>query len=157
MRELLDGEVAKKVLPKEQIAEVLGYLRNHWDALRVSLSDGRVPIDNNDVPQCPTAHRTHGPGGRLHVRRHACLSPESMKKWRVGVLPMDGGGDKRGLSVRGYVTSPLLSKDGKVLAWIGRDPNHEQKARDFARLTPGQRTGQTPPTKHRFPRGVHRG
>lgn len=51
MRELLDGEVAKQVLPKEKITEALGYLRNHWDALRVSLSDGRVPIDNNDTEQ----------------------------------------------------------------------------------------------------------
>lgn len=51
LRELLDGDVAKRVLPKEKIAEALGYLRNHWDALRLHLSDGRVPIDNNEVEQ----------------------------------------------------------------------------------------------------------
>lgn len=51
LRELLDGDVAKRVLPKEKIAEALGYLRNHWDALRLHLSDGRLPIDNNEVEQ----------------------------------------------------------------------------------------------------------
>ena len=34
---MLDGEAAKRVLPKEKIAEALGYLRNHWDALRNDL------------------------------------------------------------------------------------------------------------------------
>jgi transposase len=51
MRELLDSDTAKQVLPKEKIANSLGYLRNHWDALSAYLSDGRVPIDNNDVEQ----------------------------------------------------------------------------------------------------------
>ena len=39
------------VLPKSVFAEALGYLRNHRAALRVYLSDGRVPLDNNDVEQ----------------------------------------------------------------------------------------------------------
>lgn len=51
LRKLLDGDAAKRALPKEKIAEALGYLRNHWDALRLYLSDGRVPIDNNEVEQ----------------------------------------------------------------------------------------------------------
>jgi transposase len=51
LREVLDGDAAKRVLPKEKIGEALGYLRNHWDALRLYLTDGRVPIDNNEVEQ----------------------------------------------------------------------------------------------------------
>lgn len=51
VRDLLDSDAAKHVLPKEKIAEALGYLRNHWDALSHYLSDGRVPIDNNDTEQ----------------------------------------------------------------------------------------------------------
>ena len=51
MRDLLDSDAAKQVLPKEKIAEALGYLRNHWDALSQYLCDGRVPIDNNEVEQ----------------------------------------------------------------------------------------------------------
>ena len=97
------------------------------------------------------------PVAASYVRRHPCLSPESMKKWRVGILPMDGGGDRRGLSLRGNVVYPLLSEDGQVLAWIGRDPKYEEKERDFARLSPAERDGQTPPIKHRFPKGFHRG
>lgn len=49
LRELLDGELAKRVLPRTKFGEALGYLRNHWDAFQVYLNDGRVPIDNNDV------------------------------------------------------------------------------------------------------------
>jgi transposase len=51
MREVLDGETAARLLPKEKMAEALGYLRNHWDALRLYLTDPRLPIDNNDVEQ----------------------------------------------------------------------------------------------------------
>ena len=59
--------------------------------------------------------------------------------------------------MRGNVIYPVLSEDGQVLAWIGRDPTYEQKERDFARLTPAERTGATAPIKHRFPKGFHRG
>lgn len=47
----LDSPAAAAVLPKSKLAEALGYLRNHWDPLRVYLHDGRLPIDNNDVEQ----------------------------------------------------------------------------------------------------------
>ncbi len=51
MRELLDSEAASQVLPKDKFAEALNYLRNQWDALQLYLSDGRLPIDNNEVEQ----------------------------------------------------------------------------------------------------------
>jgi transposase len=51
LRELLDGEAAKRVLPKDKFAEALGYLRNHWNELQVYLGDGRLPIDNNETEQ----------------------------------------------------------------------------------------------------------
>ena len=100
---------------------------------------------------------TMPPATASYVRRHPCLSPESMTKWRSGILPLHGGNDKRGFSLRGNVIYPVLSEDGQVLAWIGRDPTYEQKERDFARLTPAERTGATAPIKHRFPKGFHRG
>ncbi len=68
-----------------------------------------------------------------------------------------GGDDKRGFSLRGSVIYPVLSEDGQVLAWIGRDPTYEQKECDFARLTPAERTEATAPMKHWFPIGFHRG
>jgi transposase len=49
--EWLASEAAHAVLPKSKFAEALGYLRNHWEPLRVYLGDGRLPIDNNDVEQ----------------------------------------------------------------------------------------------------------
>ncbi len=45
------GDVAARVLPKSQFGQALGYLRNHWEPLQTYLSDGRVPIDNNEVEQ----------------------------------------------------------------------------------------------------------
>jgi transposase len=51
IRAYLDSEAWARVLPKSDFAEALGYLRNHWNALQVFLSDGRLPIDNNDVEQ----------------------------------------------------------------------------------------------------------
>ncbi len=100
---------------------------------------------------------TMPPATASYVRRHPCLSPESMKKWRSGILPLHGGNDKRGFSLRGNIIYPVLSEDGQVLAWIGRDPTYEQKERDFARLTPAERIEATAPIKHRFPKGFHRG
>lgn len=47
----LESDAAGRVLPKSKFGEALGYLRNHWDPLRLYLADGLMPIDNNDVEQ----------------------------------------------------------------------------------------------------------
>jgi len=39
------------VLPKSDMAEALRYIRNHWNALNLYATDGRIPIDNNRVEQ----------------------------------------------------------------------------------------------------------
>ena len=39
------------ILPKSDFAEALRYIRNHWEALSVYATDGRIPIDNNRVEQ----------------------------------------------------------------------------------------------------------
>jgi transposase len=51
MRRWLDGEAAKRALPRSRIGEALGYLRNQWSALRVYLGDPRIPIDNAQSEQ----------------------------------------------------------------------------------------------------------
>ena len=48
---LLASPAAASLLPKEKMSEALAYLRNHWDALRLYLTDPLLPIDNNDVEQ----------------------------------------------------------------------------------------------------------
>jgi hypothetical protein len=47
----LRSEAARRVLPKSKFGEALAYLGNHWDPLQLYLTDGRMPIDNNDVEQ----------------------------------------------------------------------------------------------------------
>jgi transposase len=41
--------VAKSVLPSSKLGIALNYVRNHWNALNVYATDGRLPIDNNWV------------------------------------------------------------------------------------------------------------
>ncbi|MBI1314488.1 hypothetical protein GC176_24615 [bacterium] len=100
---------------------------------------------------------TMNPAAAAYVRRHPCLTSESLLKWRSGYLPNDGGGDKRGWSLRGNILYPVLSEHGKVLAWVGRDVQFEQREREFQQLSPVERSGKEPPAKHRFPKGFHRG
>jgi transposase len=49
MELLLDRPAARGLLPKSKLGTALGYLRNNWQALKRFLSDGRLPIDNNDA------------------------------------------------------------------------------------------------------------
>jgi transposase len=51
LEEWLDSEAAAGALPKSLLAKAAGYLRNQWDPLQTYLTDGRVPLDNNDVEQ----------------------------------------------------------------------------------------------------------
>jgi transposase len=50
-RRWLDSDPVKRVLPKSEIGKAMGYLRNQWSALQVYLSDGRLPIDNDQSEQ----------------------------------------------------------------------------------------------------------
>lgn len=97
------------------------------------------------------------PSAASYVRRHPCLTPATMAKWRVGVLPQDGGSDKRGWSLRGQVIYPVLAEDGKLLAWVARDPQYEIKEELFDAMTPEGRAKAKRPAKHRFPVDFHRG
>ena len=49
LKDWLAGRVAQSVLPSSKLGGALQYLRNHWDALSVYATDGRLPIDNNQV------------------------------------------------------------------------------------------------------------
>lgn len=51
IKALMEGETAARVLPKEKIHDALTYLHNQSHALETFLSDGRIPIDNNEVEQ----------------------------------------------------------------------------------------------------------
>lgn len=49
MGQWLAGPLAKSVLPASKLGQALNYVRNHWEALQVYATDGRLPIDNNWV------------------------------------------------------------------------------------------------------------
>lgn len=49
IRQYLDGPQLQRLLPKSDLAEAIGYLKNHWDALLLYTTDGRLPIDNNET------------------------------------------------------------------------------------------------------------
>jgi len=46
-----NSAAAKEVLGSSNFGQALGYLSNHWSELQTYLTDGRVPIDNNDTEQ----------------------------------------------------------------------------------------------------------
>ena len=47
MERWLASDAAQRALPRSAIGEALGYMRNQWTALRRYLSDGNIPIDND--------------------------------------------------------------------------------------------------------------
>jgi transposase len=51
IKKWLDRPAMDRLLPKSDFAEAVRYIRNHWEALNVFASDGRLPIDNNYVEQ----------------------------------------------------------------------------------------------------------
>ena len=51
LRQRLDGEAARNVLPKSRLGDAVRYLKNQWAPLNVFLNDGRVPFDNNETEQ----------------------------------------------------------------------------------------------------------
>lgn len=97
------------------------------------------------------------PEASAYVRRHPALSPEAMEEWNVGVMPKDGGGDKRGWSLRNHIIYPFRSEEGEVLGFVGRDPKYEDKLRAYEATPPEERDANKRPMKHRFPKGFHRG
>jgi transposase len=47
----LESDEVRHALPQSRFGKAIGYLSNQWDALRRYLSDGRLPIDNNQTEQ----------------------------------------------------------------------------------------------------------
>jgi 5S rRNA maturation endonuclease (ribonuclease M5) len=82
------------------------------------------------------------------------LTPEICTRWGIGVMPLDGGGDKRGWSLRGKVVYRFLSEDDKVLCYVGRDPEYERKQREFEALKPECRDPKKVPAKYHFPKNA---
>ncbi len=98
-----------------------------------------------------TAHMTPKAAG--YFRRRPFLTPEQCRKWRMGYLPRDTGGDHAGGTMRGKIVYPMLSEDGQVLTWFGRDPEYEAKLQEW---TAGGKEGKEPEKFH-FVKDFQRG
>lgn len=158
VRKILAGDV-------ESVPATMSALSSPVAALETPLRN--IPLEESDNQKTRDLVTLHErlitdvsempPQASAYVRRHRCLlNGELLRKWSVGVLPT-GGEDKRGWSLRGHIVFPILSEEGKLLAWIGRDPSFEAKERDFLALAPDQRQREKPPHKHKVPSGFHRG
>ncbi len=93
------------------------------------------------------------PKAASYFRSRPFLSPEVSKRWRMGYLPRDTGGDHAGGTMRGKIVYPMLSEDGEVLTWFGRDPEFEMKHLQWAA---GGKLDREPEKFH-FVKGFHRG
>ncbi len=94
------------------------------------------------------------PAAASYFRRRPFLSSEVCKKWRMGYLPRDvGGDDKSGGTMRGRIVYGYSDEDGNVLTWFGRDPDFEEKHRHWEVSDRSERE----PEKFHFVKGFHRG
>ena len=93
------------------------------------------------------------PQAASYVRHRRFLTREACVRWRVGYLPRDAGGDHVGGTMRGKFVYPMLSDDGEVLTWFGRDPDYEAKAHEW--VAAGKQGKE--PEKYHFVKGFERG
>jgi hypothetical protein len=93
------------------------------------------------------------PKAASYFRHRPFLTPEACRKWRMGYLPRDAGGDRAGGTMRGRIVYPMLSDDGEVLTWFGRDPDFEEKAQAWEA---GGKEGKEPEKWH-FVKDFRRG
>lgn len=88
-----------------------------------------------------------------YFRQRPFLTPDVCRKWRIGYLPRDVGGEKAGGTMRGRIVYGYQSPDGQILTWFGRDPQFEEK---HGKWVAAGRQGREP-TKVHFVKGFHRG
>ncbi len=93
------------------------------------------------------------PKASAYFRKRPFLTPEVCRKWRMGYLSRDTGGDKAGGTMRGKITYAYLSDAGEVLCYFGRDPEFEDKHAAWEKAD----KKELEPEKFHFVKGFHRG
>ena len=93
------------------------------------------------------------PKAASYFRHRPFLTSEVCRKWRTGYLPRDAGGDRAGGTMRGKIVYSMLSGDGEVLTWFGRDPEYEGKHHEW--IVGGKQGNE--PEKYHFVSGFQRG
>ncbi len=110
---------------------------------------GLVHLDEKFV----TDPATMSPKAASYFRHRPFLTREMCRRWRMGYLPRDTGGDHAGGTMRGKIVYPLLGEDAEVLTWFGRDPEYDGKVHEWV---VGGKQGKEP-EKHHFVMGFARG
>jgi hypothetical protein len=59
------------------------------------------------------------PKAGSYFRHRSYLTPEACRRWRIGYLPRDSGGDRAGGTMRGKIVYPMCSEDGEIVTWFG--------------------------------------
>lgn len=93
------------------------------------------------------------PKASAYFRKRPFLTPEVCRKWRMGYLPRDAGGDKAGGTMRGQIIYAYLSQADEVLCYFGRDPEFEDKHQKWEKTD----KNEPEPEKFHFVKGFHRG
>ena len=94
------------------------------------------------------------PAAAGYFRRRPFLTSEVCKRWRMGYLPRDvGGEDKSGGTMRGKIVYGYTDEEGNLLTWFGRDPDFEEKHRRWEATD----RSESEPEKFHFVKGFHRG
>lgn len=88
-----------------------------------------------------------------YIRKLGFLTQDVARRWGVGYLSRDAGGSKSGGTMRGKFVAAIRNRDGKVVSYMGRDCQYEQKHQAWAAAG---REGQEP-AKWLFPRLFSRG
>ena len=92
------------------------------------------------------------PKASRYFRTRPYLTPEVCRRWRMGYLPRDTGGeDKSGGTMRGKVVYGYPNEAGEVLTWFGRDPEFEEKRQQWEASGPTEKE----PEKFHFVKGFH--
>lgn len=111
---------------------------------------GLVNLDGKFIVEVPTM----SPRASGYFRKRPYLTPEICKRWRMGYLSRDTGGqDKSGGTMRGKIVYAYCNEAGDVLTWFGRDPEFEEKHQQW---NASART-ENEPEKFHFVKGFHRG
>ena len=153
LRAMVSGEVSA-VVSKRQAQPQAEKKEKPKVNLPLAKSDnerarGLVNLDEKFVVEVADMN----PKAASYFRRRPFLTPEVCRTWRMGYLPRDTGGDRRGGTMRGKIVYPVLSDDGGVLTWFGRDPDFEGKHQQWIA---GGKEGREPEKFH-FVKGFHRG
>jgi len=144
VREVLERPAAKKRPPEVKPVENVPLVRSENERARELTN-----LDEKFVVDVATMN----PKAAAYFRRRPFLTPEVCRRWRMGYLARDTGGDKRGGTMRGKIVYPMLSAEGEVLTWFGRDPAYEEKHGQWEQAG---RTGREPEKFH-FVKGFRRG